>query len=406
MSKLPLLPWRLAGLFHPEWVLRLGKALATERQHIGEEGLELEGQVLSRLGPFEEGQERVREMLRSDLTSGAVQGARMGRVEHCRATGSGWKDVEIGELTLCDFDGAKMENVRIDRAVGVSMREAELRDCRIDSAVMVDLAGATLRGVRLGRATTVDLSGARLEGCPLEGVDLRGAVLRRASFQGCAPDPALVAGADLCGARGLNGEQRKALLAGGARFRAAGWYVLLRRLLPSADGLKLERAALGLQLGAVVLGLGLCAAALFAVLKPRPVEPVPEPPPPLAREATSWEIQKTQEHLGALREALQAAHETMVANGAEASPWPSITDFQQNTYDVDGDGPGEIRENLVRGGLPDNLLTDSVGGVLPYCNDVPTQPTISGVDTDWHYCETSGRVFASAGYTDLPTLEW
>jgi hypothetical protein len=28
------------------------------------------------------------------------------------------------------------------------------------------------------------------------------------------------------------------------------------------------------------------------------------------------------------------------------------------------------------------------------------------VDTDWHYCETSGRVFASAGYTDLPTLEW
>ncbi len=406
MSKLPLLPWRLAGLFHPEWALRLGTALATERQHSGEQGLALEGQVLSRLGPFDQGAERVRELLRSDLTSGAVQGVRIGRVEHCRAPGSAWNDVEITELVLSDLEGSKLRSVEIERAVGVSLREAELRDCSIDHAVLVDLGGARLHGVRLGRASTVDLSGAHLDACPLEGVDLRGAVLRRASFHGCAPDPAWVAGADLCGARGLSAEQRKALLAGGARFRAAGWYVLLRRVLPSADGLKLERVALGLQLGAVALGLALCAAALFAVLKPRPVEPVPEPPPPLAREATSWEIQKTQEHLSKLREALQAAHEIMVSNGAEASPWPSITDFQQNTYDIDGEGPGEIRENLVRGGLPDNLLTDSVGGVLPYCNDVPTQPTISGVDTDWHYCETSGRVFASAGYTDLPTLEW
>jgi hypothetical protein len=182
--------------------------------------------------------------------------------------------------------------------------------------------------------------------------------------------------------------------------------VVLRRLLPSADPLRLERVALGLQVGAVVLGLLLCAVALFEVIRPRGVDPVPEPPPPIARDATSWEISKTQEHLGLLRAALQVAHQTMLDNGATTLTWPSITDFQLNTFDVDGDGPGELREPLVRGGMPDNLLTDSVGGVLPYCNDVPTQETIAGVDTDWHYCETSGRVFACGGYTALPTLEW
>jgi len=406
VSKLPLLPWRLAGLFHPEWSLRLGTGLAVERREASDQGLLLEGQVLARLGPFEEGEGRVASLLRSDLTSGAVQGAEFGRVEHCRARGSAWKDARIESLVLCDLEGAKLEGVQIDRAVGCSLREAELRDCEIRDAVMVDLSGARLHGVVLHRATTVDLSGARLEGCTLEGADLRGAVLRRATFVGCAPDPSLVGGADLTGARGLDAPTRKALLAGGARFRAAGWYAVLRRLLPGADALRLERVALGMQLGAVVLGLLLCAGALFEVLRPRAVEPVPEPPPPLAREASAWEIQRTQEHLVLLREGLQSAHDEMVAAGATASPWPSITDFQQNTYDIDGDGPGEVRESLVHRGLPDNLLTDSVGGVLPYCNDVPTQETIQGVDTDWHYCEISGRVYASAGFTDLPTLEW
>jgi len=406
VSKLPLLPWRLAGLFHPEWSLRLGTAGGTPRREQGDDGLVLEAQVLARLGPFEDGEGRVASLLRSDLTSGAVQGVELGRVEHCRARGSSWKDARISGLVLCDLEGSKLENVQIDQAVGVSLREAELRDCSIGSAVMVDLAGARLHGVRLGRATTVDLSGARLEGCPLEGVDLRGAVLRRATFVDCVPDPAWVAGADFTGARGLDAARRKALLKGGARFRAAGWYTVLRRLMPGADALRLEKVALGLQLGAVVAGVLLCVVALVEVLRPRGVEPVPEPPPPLAREASAWEIQKTQEHLALLREGLQTAHEAMVAAGATASPWPSITDFQQNTYDIDGDGPGEVREPLVHGGLPDNLLTDSVGGVLPYCNDVPTQETIAGIDNDWHYCETSGRVFACGGYTDLPTLEW
>jgi uncharacterized protein YjbI with pentapeptide repeats len=393
-------------MFHPEWALRLGVAGAAERREPGEDGLILEGQVLARLGPFEPGEGRVASLVRSELSAGAVQGVRFGRVESCRGRGSSWKNVEIDELVLCDLEGARLEGVTINRLVGSCLREAVLVDCEIRSAVMVDLAGARLERVRLGSATTVDLSAARLEACPLQATDLRGAVLRRASFVGCAPDPALIAGADLCGARGLDAGRRKALLRGGARFRAAAWVVVLRRLLPSADPLRLERVALGLQVGAVVLGLLLCAVALFEVIRPRGVDPVPEPPPPIARDATSWEISKTQEHLGLLRAALQVAHQTMLDNGATTLTWPSITDFQLNTFDVDGDGPGELREPLVRGGMPDNLLTDSVGGVLPYCNDVPTQETIAGVDTDWHYCETSGRVFACGGYTALPTLEW
>lgn len=406
MSKLSLLPWRLAGLFHPEWALALGPIGAQVRQEAGEDGLELEGQVLARLGPFAPGEGRIASLTRSDLTSGAVEGPTIGRVERCLARGSSWKDARIEELVLSDLEGARLEGVTIDRLVGCCLREAELIDCTLHDLVMVDLAGARLQRVTLGRATTVDLGSARLEGCGLEGADLRGAVLARARFVGCAPDPARISGAVLTGARGLDAASRRALLVGGARFRAAGWFALLRRLLPSADTLRLERLALGLQLSVVAVGVLLCLGALVEVLRPRGVDPVPEPPPPLAREASPWEIQKTQEHLGKLRDALQAAHDTMVANGAQAVTWPSITDFQQNTYDVDGDGPGELRDPLVRGGMPDNLLTDSVGGVLPYCNDVPTQETIAGVDNDWHYCELSGRVYACAGYTELPTLDW
>ena len=69
-------------------------------------------------------------------------------------------------------------------------------------------------------------------------------------------------------------------------------------------------------------------------------------------------------------------------------------------------GAQPAEQELVPGGLPDNVLTDSRGGVLPYCNEEPTQETISGVDTDWHYCEETGRVFASAGFSGEATLNW
>ncbi len=406
MSKISQLPWRLAGLFHPEWALRLGTAEAVELRETSEQGLVLEGQVVSRLGPFGPDGDQVASLARSDLTAGAVESARIQRLESCRGAGSRWKDVQIEQMVLCDLDGAQLHGVGIGRAVGCSLRQARLEDCTLREAVLVDLGDARLERVRLGRVSTVDLSGARLVACDLDGADLRGAVLRRATFVDCDPSAAMVSGADFAGARGLDRETRRALLRAGARFRSAGWYAVLRRLAPGADALRLERIALGLQLGALLLCALLCAFALFQVLRPRGVEPVPEPPPALAREATAWEIQTTKEQLGTLREALQRSHDTMVANGASEGSWPSITDFQQNGFDIDGNGPGETREELVRAGLPDNLLTDSVGGVLPYCNDVPTQETITGVDTDWHYCELSGRVFASAGYTELPTLEW
>jgi uncharacterized protein YjbI with pentapeptide repeats len=406
VSKIPLLPWRLAGLFHPEWNLALGTAGAIERRDSTERGLVLEGQVISRLGPFDEAPDQVASLSRSDVSSGAVDGATIQRMERCRARGSSWKDVQIGELHLCDLEGAELRGVKINRAIGVSFRDATLHDCEIEDAVMVDLAGARLHGLRLGRSSTVDLTGATLHSCALEGADLRGAVLRRARFVDCAPNPELVSGAELGGARGLSAQTRRQLLRGGARFQGAGWYLLLRRVLPKADALRIERAALGLQAAAVILGLLLCVGALVEVLRPRAVEPVPEPPPPLEREASSWEIQKTRESLAVLRQALQAAHDRMVANGATGSTWPSMDDFQQNTYDIDGDGPGEVREPLVEGGMPDNLLTDSVGSVLPYCNDVPTQETIAGIDNDWHYCELSGRIFACGGYTSLATLDW
>ena len=47
-------------------------------------------------------------------------------------------------------------------------------------------------------------------------------------------------------------------------------------------------------------------------------------------------------------------------------------------FDLDGDGSGEVMDVLVPGGVPPNYLTDSDGGVLPYCNEVPDQPTTSG----------------------------
>ena len=83
-----------------------------------------------------------------------------------------------------------------------------------------------------------------------------------------------------------------------------------------------------------------------------------------------------------------------------------MVEFQQNHFDLDGDGPGEVMARLFEGNEPKNFLTDSEGGVLPYCNEEPNQETISGVDTDWHYCEQTGRVFAGAGFSGQATLNW
>jgi len=402
----PLLPWRLAGLFHPEWSLRIGTAGVPARREVTESGLLLQGQPIARLGPLEPDAGPVAELVRCDLSSGAVEGVRVLRAEGCRAPGSAWRDVHVARLSLCDLEGARLERAQIAQCVGACMRGAHITDSRLDDLVMTDLFEAHLTRVRLGHACSADLSGATFLDCDLSAADLRGASLRRARLSGCDLRGALVDGADFTGATGLAPEVRRALLAAGARFQAAGWYLLLLRLAPSADPLRLDAAARWVQRGLLTAGAVLSAAGIWAVLRPRPVEPVPEPPPALAREATSWEIQKTRENLETLRAAIARAHAAMVVHGSQGARWPSMVDFQQNSYDLDGDGPGEARTELVPGGTPDNLLTDSVGSVLPYCNEQPTQETISGIDNDWHYCDQTGRLFACGGYTSLPTLEW
>ncbi|MFH1466664.1 MAG: pentapeptide repeat-containing protein [Pseudomonadota bacterium] len=401
-----LLPWRLAGLFHPEWPLRIGTRGVPARRESTAAGLVLQGQAIARLGPLEGDAGPIAELSRCDLTSGAVEGVRIVRAEGCRAPGSAWRDLQIAQLSLCDLTGARLERVGVELCVGAGLRGASITEGRLDELVMTDLFEARLERVRLGRACSADFSGATFVGCDLAGADLRGASLRRARFQGCDPGAAQVAGADFTGAVGLAPEVRRALLAAGARFQAAGWYLVLQRLLPSADPLRLDGAARWIQRGLLLAGLMVSAAGIWAVLMPRPIEPVPEPPPALAREATSWEIQKTRENLASLREALARAHAAMVSHGSSEATWPSMLDFQQNSFDLDGDGPEEARAELVPGGMPDNLLSDSVGSVLPYCNEQPTQETISGIDNDWHYCDQTGRLFACGGYTSLPTLEW
>jgi len=400
------LAWRLAGLFHPDWALRLGAAGTAARREEGPGGLELEGQVLARLGPFQGEEERVDQLLRSSLDKGQVEAVRLRLFEGCTARGSIWSQVVLQRAVLCALEDAQLRSLEVQEMAACSLRGARLEDCSIGELLMCDLSDARLLRVTLGNATTADFSGATFQDCDLKGADLRGAVLRGARFVGSDPSQARVGGADFAGARGLDRATRRRMLESGARFRSAAWYRLLRLLRPGADALLVERLALAAWIGSGILGLAISLAALWAVLRPPPSPPVPEVPAPLVRDATEWEIRKTRENLALLRTTLQQASQTMVAKGAASQTWPSMNDFQQNRYDEDGDGSSEVRVELVPGGLPDNLLTDARGGVLPYCNDEPTQETISGNDTDWHYCDRTGRIFASAGYTGLATLEW
>ena len=400
------LAWRLAGLFHPDWALRLGAAGTVARREDGPGGLELEGQVLARLGPFPEGEGKVDQLLRSSLDGGQLEGLQLRLVEGCTARSSNWSGVVLQRAVLCALEDAQLRSVQAREVTACSLRGARLEDCSIDELLLCDLSDARLLRVTLGSASTADFSGATLEDCDLKEADLRGAVLRGTRFVGCDPSQAQVGGADFAGARGLDRATRRRLLEAGARFRSAAWYRLLRLLRPGADALWVERLALAAWIGSGVLGLALSLAALWAVLRPPPSPAVPEVPAPLVRDATEWEVRKTKENLALLRTTLLQASQTMITKGAINQTWPSMNDFQQNRYDEDGDGSSEVRVELVAGGLPDNLLTDAVGGVLPYCNDEPTQETISGNDTDWHYCDRTGRIFSSAGYTGLATLEW
>ncbi len=397
MNALFALVWRLSGFIHPEWELQVGAGPAAEGVESGPTGISLENCTLHSLPHEQNAPRRYARLLRCSLDSASVENTSVGRMDACRATGSRWKGVEVDRVVLCNLAHSRLDSVVIRDVVASSMREANIEDGVLENLDLVDLSRARLVSVRMGRAVAVDFTGAVLERCDLSGVDLRGAVLRNVRFVDSDPGLALVAGADFRGARGFDRATRRKLLEAGARFRAAYWLRLMGNVFPSADPVKLERLTLVLHYVLLVFSALLCLLALRSVVWPPPAPPVPETPSALLRQATAMEVERTQQNLARLREAIASAHENMLRNGGSKSSWPTLADVQQGMYDQDGDGPAEARAELLAGGLPDNFLTDSVGVVLPYCNQVPSQGTLSGVDADWHYCEETGRVMASAG---------
>lgn len=400
---------RLTGLLHPEWELTLGPGGDGVRRSRGGRGVKLANE--RRSGDIHGGvpvEEAVRcaydgATLKGPLLAGvcALSTFRGARIEQPTATAG-------ARLSACDLEGAHVTGGDLSELelVASALREVVVEDTALGRLELCDLYGARLQGARLSHLVGCDLRAARLVGCDLRGADLRGSRFTRAELRDCRLEGARVEGAVFAGASGLDADTKRRLLRGGATFHGAALTGWLRRLAPGLDPLALDRAGALVTWGSAALAAALSAAAVWVVVNPPPAPEVAELPPPLARTATAEERQRTQDNLRQLREALQAAHDRMLEGGAVNRTWPTITELQDNSFDVDGDAAGELHDLIVPSGFPDNFLTDSQGGVLPYCNEDPTQETISGVDTDWHYCELTGRVFAAAGYSEEATLNW
>lgn len=343
-------------------------------------------------------------------------------IAHARLEGLHLADCHLAEarLTLADASGAHVHGGTLAGATltGVGLRDAHLTDvdCSGASFVLCDLFGSTWSGVDLrgARLRGSDLSFTTLDRVDLRGADLRGACLAWATVSAVELDGARVEGADLRGVRGLTEGQRKALLDQGARLQS-GWLEAilmgaLRRAFPGWSAERADRVARGASLGMQLLGVLALLGLTFAVFRDRVVAP-PDPRVEAeegevfttVREPTEAEITRTRESFTRLKAALQVAYEVSGRYGV--ATWPSLEDLSENLYDRDGSGPGTERVTLVEGGLPPNLLTAGEG-VLPYCNEVAAQETISGDDSDWHYCDQTGRLFACGGFTEVPTLGW
>ena len=399
---------RLTGLLHPEWHLRLGPSGATRRSR-AEEGVELAEErgtgriaggvpVASAVRCAYDGAHLDKPVLVGLCALSTFRGARL--TAPTAKPGA--------SLRSCDLAGARVERPDLGEldVSGCSLADGVVEGGRLGRLDLVDARHARFQGVRIEQARACDFTAASFEGCDLSGADLRSSVFRRAELVDCKLDGALVDGADFGGCGGLNAKVRRDLIGRGALFRGAGMVTLVRRLMPSASPLKQHRVAWAVQWGAGTVGVLVMVGAAFLAMKPPPPPEVSAIPPALERVATAEERTQTQRELARMREAIAAAHDQMVTNGAEHAVWPTLRDLQENRYDADGEGEGELMNTLVHGGLPKNFLTASQGGVLPYCNEDPTQETLAGVDTDWHYCELNGRVFASAGFTAEPTLNW
>ncbi len=327
--------------------------------------------------------------------------------------GARWRIVAADRISL---SRCNLEHVEW---CGVSFREALFENCDLGSAqvLLSDGFGARMVSVNAAGACFhgVDMSYASLEGVDFTGADLRGCRFAHGTWRDVRLEGALVDDADFRGVRGLGREARVDLWRRGAAVwsgwsERASWF-LVSRLRPAWTPIQVERIARRIALSvrlalSVVIVLLVVAAVHAGWVSPPPHGTTGTPGSDTAwlkRTATQEEIDRTRANLQRLREAIQAAHRTTARNGV--ARYPTGAELAGNRFDKDGDGPGTEMVELVPGGLPMNFLTDGEG-VAPYCNEVPTQGTLSGDNTDWHYCASTGRIFACGGYTEVPTLEW
>jgi uncharacterized protein YjbI with pentapeptide repeats len=251
---------------------------------------------------------------------------------------------------------ARIQNTRFGMILGCDLRRARLENCSVERLVSCRMDRSTLVNCNLGDVSHSSFRGARLQDCTLSAAD----------------------GADFRGARGLTPEMKEQLEALGARC-----------------GRRAPRA-----LWASVAGIALVGAWLAtAPPEEKPLQTTGLVPTQDMRTASQNALVK-------LRERLAHAHHTMVETGAIHRTWPTIRDLKHNRYDMDGDGPRESWDLIATSGLPQNHLTRSQGGVVLFCKEDPVQEDLSGVDTDWYYCELNGRLLAAAGGSGEATLNW
>ncbi len=280
------------------------------------------------------------------------------QVVDCELQGA---QVEDGALQALDLETSRLMEARVLKTrfgavLRSDFRRAHLEDCSVERLVSCRMDRSSLVNCELGDVSHSSFRGARLQDCTIAAAD----------------------GADFRGARGLTPEMKDKLRSLGARCG---------RRPPTA-------------LWATIAGVALVGAWLAtAPPEERPLETTGLVPTQDMRTAS-------QSALVQLRERLAHAHHTMVETGAINRTWPTIRDLQQNRYDMDGDGPGESWDLIATTGLPQNLLTKAQGGVVFFCNEDPVQEDLSGVDTDWYYCELNGRLLAAAGGSGEATLNW
>jgi uncharacterized protein YjbI with pentapeptide repeats len=327
-------------------------------------------------------------------------------LEHCDLRGATLERCTLSRVRVCDLRGANLVDVDVEDAVGWLLDDASVTRGVLRHVLLASMRRARLTDVRLEQARDADLGDTILQGCDLSGADLRGASLRGARFRSTELLGARVADADFRGVRGLDRASRTRLLYQGARFGAIAWNDLLRRLAPRADLLVLHRTAS--LLGALSWLLALLVLVTTSVSVWRQASVLPGTTPSLSgfRQASPAEVEMAREELTRFREALRGARDAVMAMGGPPDSWPSFKDVRQNRYDVDGRSQGEVRAELLRGGLPENPLSEATGVVVLDCADEPTQEGLARPDTDWHYCDMNGRLLASAGRTGMPTLHW